>query len=216
MTAKTPFADRCEAGLMLGAKLVADFTLAPETTVLGLVRGGAVVAHHLAAAAGLPWDILLVRKLGAPRQPEYAVGAYTESGNVMVNPHVLDDLGLDEAWLERSRQQAGAECHRLHRELRGDLSVPQLGGSDLILCDDGMATGLTMQAAIQAARAAGANRVIVAVPVLPAEALYLLERLQVEHCYLSCPAGFRAVGQFYHDFAPVASREVRRLLLERQ
>lgn len=206
------FSDRREAGHLLGTRLAAEFALDSGTLTLGLVRGGAVIACYLAGAAGLAWDILLVRKLGAPHQPEYAIGAFAEPGLVQVNAAVMAEMGLDAVWLAATRARAEQECAHLHRELRGDRPAPALRSRDLVLCDDGMATGLTMQAAIAAVRGAGAGRIIVAVPVLPSDAVSMLERLKVELCYLACPSSFTAVGQFYSDFSAVASQEVRQLL----
>jgi len=210
-----PFDDRIEAGIRLGEKLKSEDSPAPGTLVLGLVRGGAVIAKHLAETAGLEWDILLVRKIGAPRHSEYAVGAYAEFGELISNKYVLDELGLDQDWLELQQLKAAGECERLHRELRGSQPAPKLAGREIIICDDGMATGLTMFAAVEAVKRAGALSVTVAVPVLPPDALGNLKRRGIVHTYLACPAGFQAVGQFYRDFTPVTSRQVSELLTER-
>jgi putative phosphoribosyl transferase len=209
------FADREDAGRKLGLKLSLDLTLSSSALVLGLVRGGAITAEAVAAELGLPWDVLIVRKIGAPQQPEYAVGAYAESGAKLLNENAVQLLGLDEVWLERASRQASAECERLHRELRGELDKPELMGREIVLTDDGMATGSSMRAAIQATRAAHAARIVVAVPVLAPEARSMLEREGVEHCYLGCPLDFHAVGQFYADFRPVGSAQVRAALMSR-
>lgn len=216
MTTLLPFANRAEAGRLLGEKLAAETKLTPDTLVLGLVRGGATVAAQLAQVIGLSWDVLIVRKIGAPGQPEYAAGAYAESGALMINEYARRSMHIDDAFYELGALRAKVECKRLHRDLRGDAARPELAGRELILTDDGMATGLSMQAAITAAQSAEAKRVIVAVPVLAPDALAWLKRHDVEHCFLACPPGFHAVGQYYVDFAPVSGAQVRELLMARQ
>jgi len=216
MTMQLPFAGRTEAGRLLGEKLAAEATLDPGTLVLGLVRGGALVASHLAQAAGLAWDVLIVRKIGAPGQPEYAAGAYAENGVLMVNEYARRSMRIDDAFYELGELRAKEECQRLHRDLRGDAEQPELAGRELVLTDDGMATGLSMQAAIAAAQSAKASRIIVAVPVLAPDTLGWLQQHKIEHCYLACPPGFHAVGQYYRDFAPISSTQVRELLMARQ
>ena len=215
MTVQLPFANRREAGQSLGRLLKLEHAPGSGALILGLVRGGAVIANHAAEVAGCPWDVMIVRKIGAPHQQEYAVGAYTESGEVIANRQVLREMHLDDDWLELQRFKAAGECERLQRDLRGAQRPPSLTGREVFLCDDGMATGLTMFAAVDAALKAGASRVVVAVPVLPPEALRRLQRMKVECCYLACPGDFRAVGQYYRDFTPVASHAVRSLLATR-
>jgi putative phosphoribosyl transferase len=216
MTTRLPFANRAEAGRLLGEKLVAEMELSSDTLVLGLVRGGAVLAEQLAQVAGLAWDVLIVRKIGAPGQQEYAAGAYAESGALMINEYARRSMHIDDTFYELGALRAEEECKRLHRDLRGDADQPDLGGKELILTDDGMATGLSMQAAITAAQSAEAKRVIVAVPVLAPDALAWLKRHDMEHCFLACPPGFHAVGQYYADFTPVSGAQVRELLIARQ
>lgn len=216
MTTQLPFANRAEAGRLLGEKLATEVELSPGTLVLGLVRGGAVVAAQLAHATGLAWDVLIVRKIGAPGQPEYAAGAYAENGAMMINEYARRSMHIDDSFYELGTIRAEEECKRLHVDLRGDAQQPDLAGKELVLTDDGMATGLSMQAAIAAARSAEAERVIVAVPVLAPDALAWLKRHMVEYSFLACPPGFHAVGQYYADFAPVSGAQVRELLTARQ
>lgn len=212
MTGPVVFADRREAGRRLGLLARERLAPPPHALALGLVRGGAVTACHLASAAGLQWDILIVRKIGAPHQPEYAAGAYAEGGAYFLNDEAVQYLNLSQAWINRAVQRAAEECRELQRELRGSEDAPDLRGRDIILTDDGMATGLTMHAAIETSRRAGAASVSVAIPVLARDALLMLEDARVPHCYISCPPSFHAVGQFYVDFSPVTSDEVRELL----
>jgi putative phosphoribosyl transferase len=216
VSVELPFADRAQAGQLLAETVRSELAPPPDTLVLGLVRGGAVVAASLAGAAGLAWDVLIVRKIGAPRQPEYAIGAYAESGAYLLNEEVIEQMGLAQAWRDVALRQAARECAALHAELRGATPPPALSGRCVILTDDGMATGLTMLAALDAARRAGASEVCVAVPVLSRDGPALLREARVRFTYLACPPDFHAVGQFYHDFTPVSSSEVRELLAARK
>jgi putative phosphoribosyl transferase len=216
MNVKLPFADRAVAGQMLAEAVRAELSPPADALVLGLVRGGAIVAAHLAETAGLAWDVMIVRKIGAPRQPEYALGAFAESGAYLLNEDVIEHMGLAQAWRDRALRQAAQECSALHAELRGNAPPPALSGRYVILTDDGMATGLTMLAALSAARRAGAAEVCVAVPVLARDGPALLREARAKCAYLACPPDFHAVGQFYSDFTPVSSSQVRELLAARQ
>lgn len=211
-----PFADRAQAGMLLGAAVKTQLTPPPDTLVLGLVRGGALVAAHMAQAAGLSWDVMLVRKIGAPRQPEYAIGAYVESGEYLLNEDAIEHMGLSQQWRDAALRHAADECAALHSELRGAAAKPDLAGRCVILTDDGMATGLTMCTAVEGARHARAAEVCVAVPVLARDGPALLRQAGVRFSYLACPPDFQAVGQFYRDFHPVSSDEVRSLLAGRE
>jgi putative phosphoribosyl transferase len=210
-----PFADREQAGQLLGAVVTNELHLTEDALVLGLVRGGAVVAAHLARTAGLAWDVLIIRKIGAPRQPEYALGAYAESGGYTLNSDVIERMGLSQQWCDEALRHAAQECAALHAELRGSGARPELAGRCVVLTDDGMATGLTMLAAIDAVKRAHASAVCVAVPVLARDGPALLRQAEVHWAYLACPVEFQAVGQFYRDFHPVSTAEVRQLLEQR-
>ncbi len=215
MNASLPFADRAEAGRLLGAAIKLELSPPPDALILGLVRGGAVVAAELALAVGMEWDVMIVRKVGAPRQPEYALGAYAESGGYLLNEEVIERLGLTQQWRDAALQHAAQECAALHAELRQSAAPPMLAGRSVVLTDDGMATGLTMFAAIDAAKRAHAAEVCVAIPVLARDCPALLRQAGVRFTYLACPADFQAVGQYYRDFHPVSSAEVRDLLAGR-
>jgi len=215
VSVKLPFRNRAEAGRLLGEMLAADAAAAPDSLALGLVRGGAVIAQQLAAAARLSWDILIVRKIGAPYQPEYAVGAYAEPGATLFNPEALHSLHLDKQWQEQAAARAAQQCTALQQELRGGQGAPDLRGRHVVLTDDGIATGFSMFAAIEAAHQAGAAQITVAVPVLAPAAKADLMKMDLSLVYLACPAQFHAVGQFYVDFGPVTSAEVRALLDQR-
>lgn len=215
MSPLLPFANRAQAGQLLAEALRAELAPPNDALVLGLVRGGAIVAAHLAEAVGLAWDIMIVRKIGAPRQPEYALGAYAESGAYLLNEEMIEHMGLSQAWRDQALRQAAQECTALNTELRGSMPPPKLTGRYVILTDDGMATGLTMLVALDAARRAGASDVCVAVPVLARDGPALLREAQVRFTYLACPPEFHAVGQYYSDFMPVSSSQVHDLLAAR-
>jgi putative phosphoribosyl transferase len=215
MSAGLPFPDRVQAGRVLGEALRSQLTPPDDALILGLVRGGAVIAAQAAQSANLAWDILIVRKIGAPHQPEYALGAYVESGGHLLNEDVIRGMGLSQQWSDEALRRAARECAALHEELRAGAPPPELAGRFVILTDDGMATGLTMLAAIAAVQHAGASETCAAVPVLAREGPALLREAGVRCAYLAIPPDFRAVGQYYTNFQPVSSSEVRALLAAR-
>ncbi len=210
------FANRTEAGASLGRMLSADPALmdaADRTVVLGLARGGVPVAREVASALGARLDVLVVRKLGAPDHPEFAMGAIA-AGEIVVNDDVPRRLEVSE---EQFRQIVDREDRirvdreRRYRQGREPLSVR---GRTVILVDDGLATGSTMEVALRAVRAAGADAVIVAVPTGPRD---VLDRFAAEDevdkvLCVSIPEPFYAVGGSYDDFRQVDDDEVRRSL----
>ena len=216
MSKDLPFADRREAGIRLGKLLLGEAGLDRECLILGLVRGGAEIAFHLSATTGVSWDIMIVRKIGAPSQPEYALGAYAESGTYFLNEQAARHMGLDAGWFDRALQRAQQECRALQAELRGEARQLDFSGRRVILTDDGIATGMTMRAALEAARRGGAKEVAVAVPVLAMDSRDMLIDAGVKLHYIACPAAFHAVGQFYRNFGPVTSETVRLLLSARE
>lgn len=214
--ADLPFANRKQAGSLLGDLIRNELPSPHEALILGLVRGGAVVAAAASDVAQIDWDILIVRKIGAPRQPEYAVGAYAESGTYILNEPELQHLGVSHAWRDNALRRAAQECASLNKELRCGSAAPRLSGRCVVLTDDGLATGLTMLTAIEAAKRTGASRVYVAIPVIAPTGRTVLSAAEVNVIFLACPPEFQAVGQFYKDFHPITSDEVRGLLATRQ
>lgn len=208
MTRFEPFADREEAGRRLAAELPA----LERPVVLGLPRGGVPVAAAVARALGAPLDVIVVRKLGVPVQPELAMGAVASGGVRVVNDDVLREAGVTPAVLEKVAARELALVESRARLYRGDRPVTELGGRDVVLVDDGLATGATMRAAVAAVGAHGPSRVVVAVPVAPAETVAAFVRAGVEIVCLHVPQTFLAVGSWYRDFAQVTDEEVIRLL----
>ncbi|GAA1680071.1 phosphoribosyltransferase [Fodinicola feengrottensis] len=201
------YANRHNAGVRL-AGLVADFVPA-HPLVLALPRGGVPVAAPVAAALGCSLDVLVVRKIGLPWQPEMGVGAIAEGGASVLDEDVLRQLRLDRAALEPVLARERAELDRRVAAYRDGLAL-SLAGRTVVLVDDGLARGVTARAAVAAAGALGATAVWLAVPVAAPAGLagVVCDRV-------ICPwqpAGFGAVGQYYRDFAPVPDSEVQELL----
>lgn len=205
------FGDRRDAGRQLAARLTAH--AGGDAIVLGLARGGVPVAHEVARALEAPLDVLVVRKIGAPGQPELAVGAIAP-GATFLNERILALVDLAGMELEAVIEEKRAELAQRARELRGDRPDPDLRDRTVILVDDGVATGATMLASIDAARARGARRVVVAVPVCAADTLEELRRRADEVVFLHAPEDFFAVSAWYREFDQTSSEEVRRLLEE--
>ncbi|HEY2043070.1 MAG TPA: phosphoribosyltransferase family protein [Jatrophihabitans sp.] len=209
------FANRRDAGRRLAAELRSLTDPAappPEVVVLGLPRGGVPVAYEVAAALHAPLDILLVRKLGVPAQPELAMGAIGEGDVRVINERVVQEAhvtAVDLAAVERAER---AELERRARRFRGERARIDITGRTVLLVDDGIATGSSARAACLAARMLGAARVVLAVPVGPPD---IADRMRPAADALLClhtPAGFFAVGGYYADFAQTTDEEVIELL----
>ncbi len=200
------FADRAEAGRELAERLSQLRSATP--VVLGLPRGGVPVAEQVAQALGAPLDVLLVRKLGVPFQPELGLGAIGESGTCVVNEAVVQLAGVAESDIERVKARERVELDRRRSRYRQGRPRSPLEGKTAVIVDDGIATGSTARAACQVARAAGASRVVLAVPVAPAGTAEALAGIADEFVCLEMPADFVAVGQFYRNFAQVSDEEV--------
>lgn len=198
------FRDRVEAGRRLGEALARRRLAAPA--VLGIPRGGVVVSAEVACRLGAEHGVVVARKIGSPGQPELAVGATTASGATFINAQIAASVGVSDEWIsdEIARQSAVA---RRYEERFGGRPVA-LTGRDVIVVDDGVATGATAIAAIRAVRAAGARSIVFAAPVGSPRTLQWLER-EVDQtvCLIEDPTFF-AVGQFYADFHPVEDEEV--------
>ncbi len=204
------FADREDAGRQL-ARALAEFAGA-DVVVLGLPRGGVPVADRVAEALHAPLDVIVVRKLGAPFQPELAMGAIGEGGVVVANGHVLRGFGLTERDLDAAQAQERPELDRRVRVLREGRPAVALAGRTALVVDDGIATGSSAEAACRVARHLGAQRVVLAVPVAPADTVAGLRQVADQVVVLDTPTSFRAVGEFYVDFGQVGDDQVVELL----
>ncbi|GAA4263252.1 phosphoribosyltransferase family protein [Dactylosporangium darangshiense] len=204
------FANRVDAGRQLAGKL--SWLRGQDVVVLGLPRGGVPVAYQVAAALRAPLDVIIVRKLGVPEQPELGMGAIGEDGVRVLNPRVIRHAGVPADALAAVEESERAVLAGRARLLRGDRVAEDLRGRTAVIVDDGIATGSTAKAACQVARARGASRVVLAVPVAPADLIEPLRRVADD---VVCVRNLRwlwAIGQWYADFTPTSDDEVRELL----
>jgi len=204
------FRDRVEAGRRL-AEALAGFG-GFGCVVLAIPRGGVVVGFEVASRLGCMLDVVVPRKIGAPYQPELAIGAVTEDGGVIVEHEIAKLVGASEDYI---KEAAGREIREIRRRVdryREGRPPVEVRGKDVILVDDGIATGATMRAAISYVRKLGARRVIVAVPVAPPETVEKIRREADEVICLHTPSDFYAIGQFYENFEQTTDEEVIRLL----
>jgi predicted phosphoribosyltransferase len=205
------FEDRHDAGRRL-AVILRDRKLR-NPIVLGLPRGGVPVAYEVAGALAAPLDVVVVRKLGVPWQPELAIGAIASGGVRILNEEVVSGLpGLDDSVIDGIAATELEELERRELLYRGDKPMPNLWGRDVILIDDGLATGATMRAAIQAVRSKQPSTIIVAVPTGSGDTVRSIREIVDELICLETPAFFYAVGQSYRKFNQTTDEEVRGLL----
>jgi putative phosphoribosyl transferase len=204
------FRDRADAGRRLAA-LLGGLT-AERVVVLGVPRGGVPVAAEVARALGAPLDVVVVRKVGAPVQPELAIGAVAEGGVALVDRAAAEHVGVSPAELERLVAARRAEVAARVRALRGDIAPPDLSGATAVIVDDGLATGLSDLAAVESARERGAARVVVAAPVGSEQAVAALRGAADDCVCVLVPGRFGSVGRWYGDFAPVSDHDVRAAL----
>jgi len=206
------FRDRRDAGRRLAERLAALSLESP--VVLGLPRGGVVVAAEVARELEAPLDVIVVRKLGAPGQKELAVGAIAsgDETNVVRHEAAIAGIGVSDEALEEVRRAEAAELRRRERAYRPSRSPVALEGREVVIVDDGIATGSTVRAAILAARRRGASRIVLGVPVSSPDALASLRSIVDDVVCLHAPDAFQAVGQFYADFSQTTDEEVTALL----
>jgi putative phosphoribosyl transferase len=205
-----PFRDRVDAGRRLAERL--RHLQGAKVVVLGLPRGGVPVAAEVADALDAPLDVIVVRKLGVPVQPELAMGAVGEGGALVVNEELVRKVRAGEAQLGGMVREARVEVERRARRFRGDRARMSVAGRTALVVDDGIATGSTARAACQVAKAQDAARVILAVPVCAPEVASVLSGEVDEFVCVETPPWFIAVSQFYADFRPTSDDEVTGLL----
>lgn len=186
-----------------------------DPIILGLPRGGVPVAYEIAAALHAPLDTIVVRKLGVPSQPELAFGAIASGGVRVINDDVVDSVfSLDRDTIEQVAGREMRELQRREQAYRLQRPYPDLAGKDVVLVDDGLATGATMRAAAEAVATKAPSSVVVAVPVGSTSAVARVAAVVERVICLEAPASFYAVGQFYTDFRQTSDDEVRSLLHE--
>ena len=201
------FHDRTDGGRQL-ASLLTPHADRHDVVVLALPRGGVPVAVEVARALGAPLDIFVVRKLGVPGHPELAMGAIATGGVQVLNDDVIDELDIPRALVEQATVRERLELERRDRLYRGDRPAPLLTGRTVIVIDDGVATGSTMEAAVSALRQHNPSRIIVAVPIGAAEACLRLKKVADDVVCAHTPTPFDAVGRWYERFDQVGDEEV--------
>jgi putative phosphoribosyl transferase len=208
----SPFRDRIEAGRALAERL--GMYRGKDILVLGIPRGGMPVAAEVARRLGAELDVLVARKLGAPGQPELAIGAVTANGGEYVDEEMVAHLGVSEAYLQRVRQEQVGEARRREAQFRGDRPAERIRDRIVMLVDDGLATGATMRAAARSVRKHRPALLVIAVPVGSREACAALREEADEVVCPLVPEFFGAVGYFYENFEPTEDAEVESILRE--
>lgn len=207
-----PYRNRVHAGQVLAAMLLRAPGRSEGALVLAIPRGGVPVAYEVATALGAELDLLLVRKLGAPSQPELAMGAIATGGARVINEDVVSALGITYPAIEAAVRRERAELDRRQREYRGDRPLPHVVGRVVIAVDDGLATGASMRVAVAALRQQRPARIVVAVPVAPPDTVRVLAREADEVVCPATPQSFFGVGQWYENFDQTTDEEIREIL----
>ncbi|NEE02322.1 phosphoribosyltransferase [Phytoactinopolyspora halotolerans] len=200
------FRDRDDAGRQLAERLSEQAYESP--VVLALPRGGVPVAAHVAAALNAPLEVYVARKIGAPGHPEYGIGAIAEGGNEIVVTGAVDQLGLGPEQMRRLADDERAELARRVSAYRGSTPLPPLEGRDVILVDDGLATGVTAEAAVRTLLAHHPRRVVLAVPVCPPDTRDRLSGIADEVVAITVPPDLGGIGAWYQDFSQTSDDEV--------
>ena len=207
------FRDRTDAGIQLAERLT-SYANRADVIVLALPRGGVPVAYEVAKRLHVPLDVFIVRKLGVPGYEELALGAIASGGVRVLNQDVVRALPNAEDIVEAVTANELMEMERRERAYRDDRPAPDVRGKVAILIDDGLATGATMHAAVQALREQEPAKIVVAVPVCAPETCREIQKIADETIWLFAPEWFHGVGQFYDDFSQTSDDEVRGLLAD--
>jgi putative phosphoribosyl transferase len=206
------FVDRVDAGKRLASALK-DFS-SKNGIVLAIPRGGVVVGYEIAKSLKLALDVIIPRKIGAPDNPELAIGAVAEDGTAILDDKLITYLGVSRDYIKEERDRQKQEITRRLKKYRQDGSYPNLKGLDVIVVDDGIATGSTMKAALASVKNRGAASITVAVPVGPPSTIEELNEMADRVVCLYTPEFFQAIGEFYKDFSQTEDKEVIELLSE--
>lgn len=208
------FHDRHEAGGVLAERLAADERSEP-TLVLGIPRGGVMIADIVAKRLAADFDIVIPRKLGAPYNSELAIGAVTEDGTSYLNTYLINALRISEDYLEKEKGRQVEEIKRRASEYRKPGLPYNIAGKKVILVDDGIATGATIIASARWVRKHNPSRLMIAVPVAPTQSVEVLEQEVDSVLAVHTARDFGSVGQFYQEFAPVSDEEVKDIMRAR-
>jgi putative phosphoribosyl transferase len=207
------FRDRRDAGVQLATRLSA-YKDVEGVLVLALPRGGVITGYEIARRLRVPFDTIIVRKIGLPGQPELAVGAVSERGIVILNDYIISAYGVSKRYVETEIERESNEIARRVDLYRKGEELLDVKGKTVILVDDGVATGATIKATIRTLRKAEIKKLIVALPVAPPDEAREIEKLVDEFICLKTPTNFIAVGAHYVDFGQVSDKEVVELLEE--
>lgn len=205
------FRNRVEAGRLLAARLT-QYANRADVLVLALPRGGVPVGYEIAQALHAPLDVFVVRKLGVPGHEELAMGAIASGGVQVINGSVVESLGIADEAINAVAARELSELERRERAYRDDRPAPEVQGRTVILVDDGIATGSTMRAAVEALRQLEASRIVVATPTAALSTVREMRPEVDELVAVMTPADFAGVGQWYEDFSQTTDEEVRDLL----
>ncbi|MCJ7804680.1 phosphoribosyltransferase [Patescibacteria group bacterium] len=208
------FLNRFEAGKKLASKLLTTLDLAPNSSlvVLAIPRGGVIIGSQLSSALKCSLDVIVTKKIGAPGNPELAIGAVGLTGEPVIDEKLAVQVGADEEYLKSKILNLKSELVSQAKDYQGDRPPLELKGKTAIITDDGVATGATMKAAIEIIRQENPQKIVVAVPVIAKDTLREIENLADEVVYLEAPDLFFAVGQFYQNFEQVSDEKVKELL----
>lgn len=206
------FRDRAEAGNLLAERLAK--TGYGQAIVLGIPRGGVILADIVAKKLGADFDIVIPRKLGAPENEELAIGAVTEDGTSYINSYIVNALRIPQSYIENEKTQQAAEIRRRAAAYRRPNGY-NIAGKNVILVDDGIATGATVIASARWARKQNPSSLTIAVPVAPPSSVEVLEQEADSVIVLHAPRDFTSVGQFYEEFGPVSDDQVVQVMRSR-
>ncbi|MEW6066850.1 MAG: phosphoribosyltransferase [Nitrospirota bacterium] len=206
-----PYKDRKDAGIFL-CSLLTPYKNKKDIMVLALPRGGVVVGYEIAKALNCPFDIIIVRKIGFPDNPELAIGAISETGIVVLNEGIISTYGISEGYIEKEITNQKKEILRRIDLYRRGKGISPLDGKIIILVDDGVATGATIKAAISTLKKEKISRLIVALPVSPEDTAEDIKKMVDEFICPEIPEWFMAVGNYYEDFTQVSDEEVVEIL----
>ena len=201
--------DRVEAGKRLASAVK---SVGKDAIILGVPRGGVVVGFEVAQALCVPLDIIVTKKISAPENPELAIGAVAEDGTYILDEDILRQIYVPKEYIAEEVERQKQEIQRRLIRYRGDVPYPTLKNREVVVIDDGVATGSTLKAALRLLRGKGAKTVVVAVPVGPPETIRELRKLADRVVVLFTPEPFYAIGQFYVDFSQTSDKEVIELL----
>lgn len=205
------FANKVDAGKQL-ANALTGFANESDLIVLAIPRGGVEVGYEVAHSLKAPLDIIIPRKIGAPNQPELAIGAVGQDGSIVLNERLIGQLGISGIYIEEESKRQQMEIKRRLDVYRGEIPFPKLEGRKVIVVDDGVATGATLRAALAFVRKQKVKELIIALPVGPRSTIQELEKEVDQVICLVAPELFFAIGQYYKDFSQTTDEEVVRLL----